>query len=268
MSRLNYSPWALTCCLATLLIGVKQVDAQELQSSSISVSTSIAGDDSESAKQRQALTADDVDRKLEEVVADAGFRFDDELWIDIESELEKTLGISIELSPSVEDDLAPDDAVSFAIESVSYRVALNRLLATKNAAFVVQQGLLVIISRDDIEDPQYRRTMIIDCRQLLDSIQAAEEAYPTATVDLNRALPERGTSSLVSRASGRTASQRLAEVVRASVDQEVWRDSGNGLGSFEMIGGRCVVTADEFTLDQVTDMINRLKQVFQESHGS
>ena len=81
------------------------------------------------------------------------FQFDKTPFSEVEKKLESLTGLNFLLNQSATDDaLTPDEEISLELANVPLNKALQLLLETKNATYVIDDGIVVIISRDDAED--------------------------------------------------------------------------------------------------------------------
>jgi len=105
------------------------------------------------------------------------FKYDATPFEEVMNELQENFSFNIYLDSSARDDLlTEDEPVTFKITSIRLRKALNLMLREKNATFVVEEGILVIISKDVASDLEYFERKIIDARLLFKQIQLAEKA--------------------------------------------------------------------------------------------
>ena len=98
--------------------------------------------------------------------------YDEVPFIDLMESIREVHGINVILDHSAEDDaLNLDSVVSVQLKNARLATALQTLLSKNNATYVIQDGLLKIISQDVASDPDYFRRKIFDCRQLLQKIR-------------------------------------------------------------------------------------------------
>jgi len=95
------------------------------------------------------------------------FDFDDELIADVVASLNTTYGLNIQVLDSARDHgLVDDEPVSIALSNITLRSGLRLLLDKYDCAFVVQDEVLKIISRDESEEPEYFAKVIYDVTDL------------------------------------------------------------------------------------------------------
>ena len=93
--------------------------------------------------------------------------------------------INIILDQSAMDDsLTQDEIITFSAKKISFRQALTLMLKSKNATFCTQNGVLLLISKDVGNDPEYLERTIINVRSLLTLIKASEPEHMNAQSSL------------------------------------------------------------------------------------
>ena len=120
---------------------------------------------SETTRQNQLVVT-----KLQEEVALA---FDETPFADVMADLAETLNVNIVLDRSAsEDQLSEDDTITFNVKNIPLSSSLGLMLENHNATYVVDRGVLKIISRDDANDPSYFRRTLVDSRRLIAKLQS------------------------------------------------------------------------------------------------
>ena len=116
-------------------------------------------------------------KKTEEALKKVvNFDYDETPWVDIEEELEKNLGFNIFLHESAKDDGLPEDEpITLKLRDVTCGKALEILLELKNAAYTIDEGIVVVVSGDVVEDSKFMRMKMFDCRDL---VELLPESYP------------------------------------------------------------------------------------------
>ena len=61
------------------------------------------------------------------------------------------------------DSLSDDEPMTFNLKGMPLNKALILMLGTKNATYIIDEGVVVIISLDDAEDSKYLRLKVFDC---------------------------------------------------------------------------------------------------------
>ncbi len=155
----------------------------------------------------------ETEAKLREVVS---LEYLEVPWKEIEQDLEERGAFNIFLDQSARDDsLNEDEPLTFQLSDIPLEKALLMLLAEKNATFHIDHGIVVVISRDDAEDPRYMKVKMYNCRDLIDEIDAGQESIrallglqghsgsgfnlgtPEAAVDIKAAAGKWGQAVLV-----------------------------------------------------------------------
>ncbi len=97
--------------------------------------------------------------------------YDQVPWKEVESELEEQFGINIVLDQSaIDDSLTADEPITFDLRSIPLEHGLIMMLKPKNATFIVDHGVMVVISRDNSDRPEFLQTKMYDCRELLNKM--------------------------------------------------------------------------------------------------
>lgn len=98
-------------------------------------------------------------------------------FFEVKKQLEKKTGLEFVLTPSaINDSLSEQEIITFQMDAVPMNKGLALMLERYNAAYVIDGGIVKIVSLDDALDPKWHRIKMFDCRKLLNSLPA------TATV--------------------------------------------------------------------------------------
>ena len=86
-------------------------------------------------------------RHAEEVLKqDVTLEYDERPFQEIELELEKRTGLNFILSSSASDDsLSEDEPITFSLHNMPLSKAMQLMLRTKNATYVIEDGVVVFI---------------------------------------------------------------------------------------------------------------------------
>lgn len=120
---------------------------------------------------RPIMSSEDVDRKLQQP---ADFDFVDTPLVEIMQMIRDMHGFNVLLDDSALVDLDENSLITFKIRDARLSTALRLILNKHNTTYVVQDGILLLISLDVSGDPEFFRRKIFDCRELLVSIRKAE----------------------------------------------------------------------------------------------
>ena len=94
--------------------------------------------------------------------------FDGIPFVEVKEELATKTGLNFILTDSASDDALPDDEpITFKITGMPLEKALDLMLATKNATYVIDSGVVLFISLDEAEDEKWFRVKMFDCRELV-----------------------------------------------------------------------------------------------------
>jgi len=110
-------------------------------------------------------TNSEIDQILSQPI---GLSFDDVPFREIMEELSKRFSVNVLLDQSaINDSLDYGEPFSFSIKNVPLATAMRLMLQEKNATFLVDDGVIRIISKDVEGDTEFFRLQIYDCRKLL-----------------------------------------------------------------------------------------------------
>ena len=217
------------------------------------------------------------DESIRKKLAKSGdLNYDETPWREIEEELEKKYGFNIVLSHSAKDDsLTADEPFTVNLTGIPLRSALRIILKQKNATYIIKDGVMLIVSLDDVEDQQYFSNFFINVRPLLATIAELEKGrIGQPRIKKNRpvvqVIPVVGQQDAANRNeqesitidAGKqpveltTAESLLLDVVQSSGD--AWKETGQGLVTINIIGGYVVVNCNEEFADGLRDFLTDL----------
>jgi hypothetical protein len=212
--------------------------------------------------------------------------FDERPWNEVEEEIETTLGCNIILhSSAINDSLSEDEPITCNLTGINYRNGLRLILSKKNATFSVRKGVIIIISKDDMEDPKFMTNFTFSVTPLLASISKKETnriGKPRATkhhavtqidkgsIDPAIEVGEKKESAEESTATQpsvelNTAESLLIDLVQSTFRPQRWKASRQGEATFNIIGGQAVAFCDDELADELRDFLKDLE--FQLSHN-
>lgn len=158
--------------------------------------------------------------------------------------LASELNANVILDQSARDDaLVEGEPISFVARDLPIKTALRLMLQEKNATYLIDDGVLRIISLDVAGDPRYMRRKIFDCRSIINRMMMSQESGSGAT---NNA------GALSALDPG--LEPRIAKMVTSTIAPSEWTHT-NGDASFEMLGGMAIVVASEDILDEIQSLL-------------
>ena len=120
------------------------------------------------------MTNEQVEKLLRQPIS---VNYDEVPFNDVMEAFLKDWNLNTILDQSASDDsLTEDELISFRIRNVRLGTALRLMLKEKNATYVIDDGILRIISFDVAADPEYFRRKMFDCRSLLAKIAKTDAA--------------------------------------------------------------------------------------------
>ena len=213
----------------------------------------------------------------QELAKSCDLNYDETPWREIEEELEKKYGFNIVLSSSATDDsLSADEPFTENLTGISVRNALRIMLKQKNATYIIKNGVMLIVSLDDVEDQKYFSNFFINVRPLLATIAELEKDR----IGQPRIKKIRRTAASVVPVVGQpdtangnaqeskttdtekhpveltTAESLLLDMVQSSGDE--WKETGQGLVTINIFGGYVVVNCNEEFADDLRDFLTDL----------
>ena len=246
------------------------------------------------AAEKRNPTAREVTKHIQSILdKKVDFAFEDVPWNEIEEDLEITYEFNVVLTPSCRDDsLTEEEPMTVDLSGVRLRTALRIMLESKNATFVVQDGLMKIISLDDAEDVRYFTRRLINVRPLLTLISNHERARigkpkqtkshglisvvpvvgkqepiiqrkvkqrPVRPVD-----PAKPVAPSVSPDDLISAESLLIDLIQHTISPECWQDNGQGLATVKILGGCLVVNTTEEMAEELQDFLQDLTATLSE----
>ncbi len=123
-------------------------------------------------------TADDVsgiseatlrDLKTEETLKRiVDLDFDEIPFSEVLEVLSEETGLNFILTYSAKDDsLTEDEPIKFRLKGMPLAKGLDLMLMDRNATYAIDEGVVLIISRDDTANSDYERIKMFDCRELV-----------------------------------------------------------------------------------------------------
>ena len=109
-----------------------------------------------------------AEEKFREVVS---LSYDQVPYAEIEMQLEEKTGLNFLLSQSAKDDsLTEDEPITFKLANMPLGKAFGLMLVEKNATYIIDSGVVIVISLDDAEDTRWMRLKMYDCEELVKAL--------------------------------------------------------------------------------------------------
>jgi hypothetical protein len=239
---------------------------------------------------------EDIRKALE---AKTDLIYDDTPWSDVAAELEERFQFNVVLHHTARDDsLTEDEPLTVDLRGIPLKAALRIALVEKNATFLVRNNVLLIISLDDAEDTRYFESSFINVRSLLAKIKTlerdrigkpkhsrrmvhgalvpvvgagngggkggglfrvGEQAADDSSQQTKSVSEKSDQPELMSPDDLISAESLLLELVQSTVDNESWYETGQGLGTIDIVGGVVVMNTTAETTDEVREFLNELE---------
>ena len=230
------------------------------------------------------------------------FNYDQVLFSNVKKDLEARTGLKLLLHQSAtEDYLTMDEPITFNLQDEPLNHALMLMLESKNASYLIDEGVVVIVSKDEIDESKYLRMKMYDCRQLLLALPAGREpqlvsfngslrgfggSLRTAqfgggagltdaakkTIDVSALLDKKLEQIFNAlKAQSESAdedylshidSHVLVTAIRQSVDHDSWESSGSGNAGISVINGVLLVRQSEKNHLEIERLITDLEAFF------
>lgn len=196
-----------------------------------------------------------------------------------------------------DDSLTVDELITIRVKNVSLSTALRLMLASKNATYIITDGILRIISLDSASDPLFFSRKIFDCRNLLQKI-AATDARVGKTIQLATGRPgglgagggigprvggggvfrigstcqmqQQPAKTQILQAPAAEGSEKnlvmitvtaesiLENLIKMTIDRDGWDDT-NGDGTLMTVSGFMVANQTQHTLDEIESFLNEFE---------
>ncbi|MEL7499795.1 MAG: hypothetical protein AAFN77_19485 [Planctomycetota bacterium] len=225
-----------------------------------------------------------AEAKLKKIIS---INFDADPYLDVQDYLKESLQLNIVHTESARDDLlTEDELITIKLVGIPAHTALDTMLEKYNATYVIQDGVVKIISRENAEEDQYLRTKMFDCGQLIDAMRepllkrsrigggfggggglgggggglgggglggggAAGGGAAGATPKQQPTMPQRKPSETE---VYHAKCDHLIEVITRCVSIDSWEQNG-GVGVLRVVNGVVVVSQSEVNLRRVEDLL-------------
>ena len=157
-------------------------------------------------------------------------------------ELQKESGLNIILHESAAvDELPESELITSHLKNVQLGKALEVILGENNATYIVDEGIVRIISLDEADDARWFRVRMYDCKELIKS------------------LPKISESSQAS---------KLVNIIQETINADSWQDTGQGLGTISELSGVLIVNQNHSTLRQIDRLLDDLKAHVASGNGT
>jgi len=172
----------------------------------------------------------------------ANLEYDEIPFTEVMHDLEETLGHNIVLDQSaVDDSLTKDELIACRIRNVRLSDGLRLLLHGFNATYVIDNGIIRIISLDNLMDPEFHTTRMLDVKATLKLISANDPRTPQNT----------NTKPV-------SAERLLENAIANTVYPDLWKGNASGDAVLQTVGGILILHGPEFLLDEVANFVSNL----------
>ena len=95
-------------------------------------------------------------------------------------ELRDRTGLNFLLHTSAKDDsLTEDEPITFHLVGMPLDKSLQLMLDGKNATYAIDEGVVLLISKDDASSPEFQRVKMFDCRKLVNVLPDSSVGPPS-----------------------------------------------------------------------------------------
>lgn len=179
--------------------------------------------------------------------------------------------------------------VTISLKEIPFRKALQTILAevgggTANLGYTIDDGIITVSTRDDLDSVKYQTVKVFDVRDLL--VQPNNRAAPTLNLgqttqqagqggggfgggqggqqggqgglfgDTNNQNNQNQNQNL--QANRQTIVTSITDTIKAVVAPDSWRDNGGTIGSIRELNGQLIVNQ---TVDNQIEVMNLLQQL-------
>jgi hypothetical protein len=209
----------------------------------------------------------DTEAKLALVVGDY-FHFDETPFADVMSQIRNNTNVNILLHASAAGDLQPDSPISIDLRGVSLEKSLELLLVDHNCDFIIDHGIIRIISLDVASDPEFFMLRIYDCSELIQAVPSLMDRPTPPKNTISGGVPGEAnasadptipTSTNQSHPAVIVPTTRLAKLVVDTVTPNEWSLTGSGDGVINQVGTCLVISHSRLGHRAVQDLISRME---------
>ena len=163
---------------------------------------------------------------------------------DVKRDLEDLLGVNIILDGTAIDDcLTEEELVSIRLKNLRYSDSLRFLLSEFNATYTIQNGILRIISMDNINDPWFYSRAMLNVQPTLDLLIKFDGQNNNPRRENQRTL------------NYDIPMMVLSDTIMSVVQTDSWQETGKGKAVLKIAGGILIVRGTEELLDEVEDFV-------------
>jgi len=160
--------------------------------------------------------------------------YDENQFSEVMAELSERFRLNFILHQTAMDDsLTEEELVTIGLRGVSLAKALELLLEPFNATYAIEEGVVIIISRDNVNDPEFLRLKMFDCKKLV-------AAFPSPK-------------------GGESGEKALLDLVRSMVNPDSWQANGTGEGTLSIVRGVLIANQNESSLRKISEMLLDLR---------
>ena len=212
--------------------------------------------------------------------------YDAEPFGDIMADLVKKLKVNIVVDRNLDGVLDGNTEVSANLAGLPLSDSLRVLLRAVDATYAIKNGVLLIISIDDENEPDYLARHMIDVHELLKMIKLTEAdriGKPIAAAhqggggfsgggqggggvfcvapqaEPKKSLSQQAPTQIVMPQQLMTAEHLLIETITRVVSPDVWMANGGGNCDLFCIGGVLVLVSHEAVAEEVQDFVTDLE---------
>ena len=217
-----------------------------------------------------------TEKALEQPIS---LHYEETQFSDVVAELSETSKLNFILhETAIDDSLTEEELVTISLQGVSMAKALELLLGPFNAMYTIDEGVVVIISRDVFMDPEFLRLKMFDCKKLVAALPVKERYQQnlgrTDNVEdkgkggggvfcLSDTEQETSTKAVQSSpppeaAPVPTKEDTLLMLVKTMVEPDSWHPR-HGEGVAKVIDGILIVRQTESALRGIGEMLRDLR---------
>ena len=173
------------------------------------------------------------------------FQYVEVPFVEVQADLEKQFGSNVVLDQTAIDDaLTEEELVTTNLKNVRYCDGLRILLRDYNATYVIQNGIIRVISLANVDDPEMHTRIMLDVQPTLDLIKKYDGRMDSAKY---KELEDSESSMLI-----------LTHAISLVAKSDNSCTDIGGHATLEIAGGILIVRGPELMLSEVKDFVEDL----------
>ena len=183
---------------------------------------------------------------------------------DVLTELSENLNVNFMLHTSaIDDSLTNEELITVNLKNIPLAKGLELMLAPYNATYTIDEGIVVLVSKDEADTSEFMRIKMFDCKSLCLALPSPRKSM----AEQAQKVTDRGDTELAKEPAAieGTGEDTLLMLVHTLVEPSSW---GKGKAEVEVVKGFLVVKQTESALRDIGEMLRDLRgKVFNETEA-